>query len=790
MGSVLELGMNFLSADDMSAILAVKLRKRLGFGIWAKMHITGMHIEGKVLVGVKFLRDWPFLGRLRICFVEPPYFQMTVKPIFNHGVDVTELPGIAGWLDNILAGAFEQTLVEVSFRVDVDATEFQFQMWAPSNPNMLVVDVEKFVSAPTETWFSMHEKHPIAYARVEILEAAEMKPSDMNGLADPYVKGSMGQYMFRTNIQKKTLSPKWQEEFKVPISSWESPNVLLLKVHDKDHFVDDSLGGGHRHDKWLPLKNIKTGRLHLAITVIDVDEKEREQCNNEELPTKNEKAHVPVQTEANKQEQPNHKSSLQASRLGVEFEPINVEGLEHTGIWVQHPGTQGSQTWEPRKRRSSRRPEIRIHREDINPKDVDSKENLAAAIGSNDSGDSNSTSSDEEFPEGNKVRPIGTIKRNLLKLGSVFSRGPKNECPKNKEEEVSMSDVGTPAVGDRGNDIMVPLADSQDADKESLIPDKCEAESPSKSHMKGMAKSFLKQAGKSAHSLKHALSKKESRKSKDGPGSGTADTDAASQVSDSIDEESPSSTKEISPCIGSSPVDPASPLGRNKESPTALTAIEENAVEVDPLPSPKMLKGPPVRKVSFRAVVMIDDKDGEDGSPTIIPIRDADFMDDEEGRPTIIPIRDADFMDDEEGRPTIIPIRDADFMDDEEGRPEESLELEASVTDPNRAENEGMLEHSMIDSGVKASSPANANEEDAERREQWSENSVCLLLMLLTNSSVSCVTAAMIQSIEQICAYLLLKVGLHITTYPTHAPPSRETSLRIQLTLLPLERTS
>lgn len=40
--------MNFLTADDMSAILAVKLRKRLGFGMWAKLNITGMHIEGKV----------------------------------------------------------------------------------------------------------------------------------------------------------------------------------------------------------------------------------------------------------------------------------------------------------------------------------------------------------------------------------------------------------------------------------------------------------------------------------------------------------------------------------------------------------------------------------------------------------------------------------------------------------------------------------------------------------------------------------------------------------------------
>lgn len=40
--------MNFRTADDMNAILAAKLTKRLGFGISAKMHITGMHVEGKV----------------------------------------------------------------------------------------------------------------------------------------------------------------------------------------------------------------------------------------------------------------------------------------------------------------------------------------------------------------------------------------------------------------------------------------------------------------------------------------------------------------------------------------------------------------------------------------------------------------------------------------------------------------------------------------------------------------------------------------------------------------------
>lgn len=61
-------------------------------------------------------------------------------------------------------------------------------------------------------------------------------------MADPYVKGRLGPYRFRTKTKKKTLTPKWREEFKVPICTWESENMLTLDVHDKDHIFDDKLG--------------------------------------------------------------------------------------------------------------------------------------------------------------------------------------------------------------------------------------------------------------------------------------------------------------------------------------------------------------------------------------------------------------------------------------------------------------------------------------------------------------------------------------------------------------------
>ncbi|KAL4580485.1 hypothetical protein LXL04_016680 [Taraxacum kok-saghyz] len=479
---VLELGMNFRTAEDMNAILAVKLTKRLGFGMWAKMHLTGMHVEGKVLVGVKFLPNWPFIGRLRVCFVEPPYFQLTVKPIFAHGLDVTELPGIAGWLDKLLTLAFEETLVE---------------------PNMLVVDLEKFVSPLSEPWFCVDAKEPVAYTLVEIVEASDMKPSDMNGLADPYVKGQLGAYRFRTKTQKKTLAPKWQEEFKIPITSWESPNLLMIEVRDKDHFIDDTLGDccikindlrdGERHDLWLPLQNIKTGRLHIAVKVNEVERKSTEPtCEVDALLDElMEESSIPntITTTKRATSGDHHHHHNHPPPLADDFEPIDVEGQRQTGIWVHHPGSEVPQIWEPRKGKNR----------------VKSGSNLDDVSFSDDS------------LEGNKSNARNRVKRGLSKIGSVLNRtlkpdGDKTRSFKKRENyENWESQSPSPRQNVRAmneNGVTVNLIM-----EENRTNDGC-PESPKKK-VKEVAKSILKHAGHSARSMKHALSGKGGKMKRD-----------------------------------------------------------------------------------------------------------------------------------------------------------------------------------------------------------------------------------------------------------------------------------
>ncbi|KAK6157453.1 hypothetical protein DH2020_011701 [Rehmannia glutinosa] len=500
---VLELGMNFRTADDMSAILGVKLRKRLGFGMWAKLHMLGMHVEGKVLVGVKFLRGWPFISRLRVCFAGPPYFQMTVKPIFTHGLDVTELPGIAGWI-----------------------------------PNMLVVDVEKFAS-PQSGILNLDVAillEPIAYAIVEVLEAAEMKPSDMNGLADPYVKGQLGPYRFRTKTMKKTLAPMWREEFKIPICTWESENMLAIEVRDKDHIFDDMMGDGQRHDMWLPLQNIKMGRLHLAVTVTEGTGKVAEPACDADGPDSNYRG-IPSPDDSSQKGSFSSKLSEKSQKVADKFEPIEIDGQSETGIWIHHPGTEVAQKWEPRKGKS---------------RHVDSQHlngDLAGSFKSSGPFSSqNDGSSTDESTDLNKPHSMNPVRKGLKKISSVFHRSPRGEDKSNALREAEPSphdnikalnakDGGVRWITD--DTIIPPSPRTTVKDDEKELGEESGPESPHQGHAKDVAKSILKQAGKSARSLKYALSRKASRKTK------STDKDAILEQDSSDDESLSSATDTV-----------------------------------------------------------------------------------------------------------------------------------------------------------------------------------------------------------------------------------------------------
>ena len=364
----------------------------------------------------------------------------------------------------------------------------------------------------------MDEKDPVAYAKIEIVEAAEMKPSDLNGLADPYVKGHMGGYRFRTKIQKKTLTPKWQEEFRIPIITWDCNNVLFIEVRDKDHFYDDILGDysvnindfrdGQKHDKWLPLQNVKMGRLHLRITVLEeIDNEADTTCDKETIDIEERK--VSFANETTNKSSSSSVSSEKSPKLADNYEPIEIEGQKKTGVWVHQPGSEVCQTWEPRKGKN-RRLDTEIH----------SEPNESGNC--NSSGSLNDSSSPDDNPE--DKRRMKTVRKGLHKIGSVFRRNQKlddksgsiaDDFPSPHDNIRSVNakgHIGVKFVMDDGvAGFPTGKVQGEGGSAEGSGPD-----SPAKRDVKDMAKNIFKHAEKSARSLKHVLSGK-SRKYKGDP---------------------------------------------------------------------------------------------------------------------------------------------------------------------------------------------------------------------------------------------------------------------------------
>lgn len=227
-------------------------------------------------------------------------------------------------------------------------------------------------------------------------------------------------------------------------------------------------------------------------------------------------------------------ASERSSKVADKYEPINVEGQDRTGIWVHHPGSEVSQTWEPRKGKG-RQLDTQITGESNGPfKRLNS---LAAGSFQNDS------NSSDESSEGKKGQTLNTVKRGLEKIGSVFHRNKKEDHSSHSGDVIPSPPSNIREANSKGIGVRFIVDDSLSCapavpkENRSSGDEGSGPESPNKGNVKDKAKSFLKQAGKSARGLKQALSRKGSRKSPGDPDSIARETPGF----DSSDEESVSS---------------------------------------------------------------------------------------------------------------------------------------------------------------------------------------------------------------------------------------------------------
>lgn len=255
-----------------------------------------------------------------------------------------------------------------------------------------------------------------------------------------------------------------------------------------------------------------------------------------------------------------YQSSEKSPKVADKFEPVDIEGHKETGIWIQQPGSEVSQTWESRKGKS-RRSDTEVIREQNDSLST----NPPKTPGGTDYWNQ------EEKHSGNRVR------RGLRKFSSVFHRTSKMDDQISIDGDVvSSPHINVPEIN--SNKINVDLIFDKDL---NLSPEGSGSESPGKVNVKGKAKGFLKKAEKSARSFKHALTKKGSQRSHGGDSS----VQNIPSDSDSTDDESLPSIctprMDNTVAVASQPISSGGASYSPKSTEKAMVSTDSSEISID-----------------------------------------------------------------------------------------------------------------------------------------------------------------------------------------------------------------
>ena len=93
---------------------------------------------------------------------------------------------------------------------------------------------------------------------LSVICARDLEAMDIGGSSDPYVIMALGDYKLRSNVIKKNLNPKWDQNFELIVYDWSVP--LQVSVWDNDALSADDVIG--ETEVWLEdiLEDIRLNR--------------------------------------------------------------------------------------------------------------------------------------------------------------------------------------------------------------------------------------------------------------------------------------------------------------------------------------------------------------------------------------------------------------------------------------------------------------------------------------------------------------------------------------------------
>jgi hypothetical protein len=180
-----------------------------------KVQLKNWHLEGTAKLIFKPLTGTiPGFGAVLVSLTEPPDFDFDLKFL---GGDVGALPGVEKMIDSSIRTSLVDSLV-----------------W----PSRIVVPM-----MPGD--FSFLELHTVGELHVTLIEAKNIKNTDLIGKADPFVVLYVRQTKDKTKrstSKNNTLKPVWNEDFQIEVEDPESQKLTLRLMDDESVEKSEYIG--------------------------------------------------------------------------------------------------------------------------------------------------------------------------------------------------------------------------------------------------------------------------------------------------------------------------------------------------------------------------------------------------------------------------------------------------------------------------------------------------------------------------------------------------------------------
>ncbi|EIE23045.1 hypothetical protein COCSUDRAFT_63427 [Coccomyxa subellipsoidea C-169] len=190
-------------------------------------------VSGRVRVLLRPLMDTlPIIGAVQVAFADMPSFRFDLRLL---GGDVTSLPFLEDWLQNVLCSFLEHYTL----------------------PNKVSAEIVKGVLAQVE--------RPVGILTVRLIEAENIPRIDFCSESDPYVVLYIRPHRrLQSTIKNNRRHPVWNECFRLLVHEPDQDTLTCL-LYDYDHVRADTLVGrvdwpvseihpGQERDLWVEVQ--------------------------------------------------------------------------------------------------------------------------------------------------------------------------------------------------------------------------------------------------------------------------------------------------------------------------------------------------------------------------------------------------------------------------------------------------------------------------------------------------------------------------------------------------------